>query len=457
MVRQYILRKDGEYDVLETSIDDLDFSQLKEYELHLLTKELDASYSGVEKESLNLEKEVDYQVDGPLSTKVVEQEAEREVWENSRPDIRPFRSFNHIPGVRQESRVEDVIFRDYALKNDIPIRFLQKNPKQKHRKDIIAASWTRYERYKRAETIGEMIAMSCVHRRKDLSVSQARLLAQRDLVNDYERGYIHFPGNESGRLGHWIDGIQMANENGLSSAASKFPGSEILREVAGMGRTLEVDRERSFGSVLNKQFALDHSLSFLEDKFASAHFAHQSLKELMYRDPNTGKLHVQPDSVKHALSGPDKEEWKRAMEKEIAAMEEFGVWEDCAETDIPKACKLLGSKWVLKIKTGDSGLLESFKARLVILGNQARPYEHYDPANVYSPVMTYDSFRTLLAVGCALNWEIRSADIKNAFLQGKIDRDIYVRHPLKKLENGRSAVVKLPRPLYGLVQSPILF
>ena len=29
MVRQYILRKDGEYDVLETSIDDLDFSQLR--------------------------------------------------------------------------------------------------------------------------------------------------------------------------------------------------------------------------------------------------------------------------------------------------------------------------------------------------------------------------------------------------------------------------------------------
>ena len=70
--------------------------------------------------------------------------------------------------------------------------------------------------------------------------------------------------------------------------------------------------------------------------------------------------------------------------------------------------------------------------------------------------MTYDSFRTLLAVGCALNWELRSADIKNAFLQGKIDRDIYLRHPLKKLENGRSAVVKLRRPLYGLVQSPLI-
>ena len=157
------------------------------------------------------------------------------------------------------------------------------------------------------------------------------------------------------------------------------------------------------------------------------------------------------------MSGPDKAEWKRAMEKEIAAMEESGVWEECAENDVPRFCKLLGSKWVLKIKTTDCGLLESFKARLVILGNQARPYEHYDPTNVYSPVMTYDSFRTLLTVGCALDWEIRSADIKNAFLQGKIDRDIYIHHPLKKLENGRSAIVKLRRPLYGLVQSPMLF
>lgn len=37
MVRQYILRKDGEYDVLETSIDDLDFSQLKEYVVEVVS------------------------------------------------------------------------------------------------------------------------------------------------------------------------------------------------------------------------------------------------------------------------------------------------------------------------------------------------------------------------------------------------------------------------------------
>ena len=147
VVRQYVLRKDGEYDVLETSIDDLDFSQLKEYELHLLTRKLDESDGEVER-SLSLEREIDYQADGPLSPQVVRLEADREAWENSQPDIRPFRSFSHIPGVRQKSKVEDVIFRDFALKNNLPIRFLQRNPKQKQRKGDIAASWIRYEKYK---------------------------------------------------------------------------------------------------------------------------------------------------------------------------------------------------------------------------------------------------------------------------------------------------------------------
>ena len=69
------------------SIDELDFSQLKEYELHLLTKKLDACDSEVEKKSLELDKDVDFHADGPLSAKVVEQEGERETWENIQPDI----------------------------------------------------------------------------------------------------------------------------------------------------------------------------------------------------------------------------------------------------------------------------------------------------------------------------------------------------------------------------------
>ena len=155
---------------------------------------MDASDSEVEIKSLDLEKEVDFHVDGPLSAKVVRQEAEQEAWEDTKLDISPFRPFNHITGVRQESRVEDVIFRDFAFKNDLPIRFLQKNPKQEHRKNDIAKSWTRHEKYKRVETVGEIIAMSCSHRREDLSISEARSLAQRDFVNDYERGYVHFLG-----------------------------------------------------------------------------------------------------------------------------------------------------------------------------------------------------------------------------------------------------------------------
>ena len=50
--------------------------------------------------------------------------------------------------------------------------------------------------------------------------------------------------------------------------------------------------------------------------------------------------------------------------------------------------------------------------------NMQREHVHYDPAQTYSPVMLYDSFRMILSIGAAQNWEIRSADTE----EGQIKR-----------------------------------
>ena len=72
--------------------------------------------------------------------------------------------------------------------------------------------------------------------------------------------------------------------------------------------------------------------------------------------------------------------------------------------------------------------------------------------------MSYDSFRMILSICAAQNWEIRSADITSAFLQGTIDKELYMRHPLgEKREDGTPKAVKLLKGQYGLVQSPRLF
>ena len=83
---------------------------------------------------------------------------------------------------------------------------------------------------------------------------------------------------------------------------------------------------------------------------------------------------------------------------------------------------------------------------------------HYEPMNTYSPVMSYESFRVLLSIGTAQNWEIRPADITSAFLQGTIDKELYMRHPLGlKRKDGSPRAVKLLKGQDGLIQSPRLF
>ena len=71
--------------------------------------------------------------------------------------------------------------------------------------------------------------------------STASGLAMRDIKWDYERGFLYFPLNESGRLGHWIDAKVMAADRGAQGEAMKFTGEQP--EVAMSGVKSKVKRQ----------------------------------------------------------------------------------------------------------------------------------------------------------------------------------------------------------------------
>jgi len=72
---------------------------------------------------------------------------------------------------------------------------------------------------------------------------------------------------------------------------------------------------------------------------------------------------------------------------------------------------------VFKIKHNDR-----FKARLIV--NGSRQQYGIDYTKTFSPVVRYESIRTILAVTAAENYALRQFDIKTAFLYGNLEEDI---------------------------------
>ncbi|CAI7825283.1 unnamed protein product, partial [Closterium sp. NIES-53] len=162
----------------------------------------------------------------------------------------------------------------------------------------------------------------------------------------------------------------------------------------------------------------------------------------------TYKLPQEPLTIEEALSGTYKEQWKAAIQEELDALAERGTWK---LVQMPKGRHAVGAKWIFKIKTGDKGQLERFKARLVAKGYTQ--VEGIDYTETYAPVSKLTTARTLFKIVAARNYIMVQLDIKNAFLYGELQEDIYMDQPTG-MEDGTDRKCKLLKALYGLKQSP---
>ena len=162
----------------------------------------------------------------------------------------------------------------------------------------------------------------------------------------------------------------------------------------------------------------------------------------------TGEIPPEPKTVDEALTGPYADKWKQAMDTEMQTLLERGTWE---LTELPPGKKPVGVKWVFKIKTNANGSLDKFKARLVAKG--FTQIEGEDFYQIFAPVSDYTTARMLLAVAAVRKYAIIQLDVKNAFLYGDIDANIYMKQP-DGYHDGTTKVCKLVKALYGLKQSP---
>ena len=114
-----------------------------------------------------------------------------------------------------------------------------------------------------------------------------------------------------------------------------------------------------------------------------------------YKVYNTEEVHMEgdPTSNEEAKRSVHSSKWLEAMEDEMKSMSSNGVWD---LEEIPKGAKIVGCKWVYKIKHDSKGNVERFKARLVAKGFTQR--EGIDYNETFSPVLCKDSFRIIMAL-----------------------------------------------------------
>ena len=156
----------------------------------------------------------------------------------------------------------------------------------------------------------------------------------------------------------------------------------------------------------------------------------------------------EPKSVQEAINGPESIQWINAMKLEIGSMKINNVWDLVDPTPNQKVIK---SKWVFKKKTNVDGTV-LYKARLVAQGfNQQQGLDYTE---TFSPVVSFDSIRTILAISAKKNFKLHHMDVSNAFLNGNLNENILMSQPefFVEDENERK-VCKLKKAIYGLKQS----
>jgi hypothetical protein len=142
--------------------------------------------------------------------------------------------------------------------------------------------------------------------------------------------------------------------------------------------------------------------------------------------------------------------WTKAIEEEMGALLKNQTW---TLVPLPQGKKTVGCRWVFSVKHKADGSIERYKARLVAKG-YTQTYG-VDYQETFSAVAKLNIVRVLLSLAANLDWPLHQLDVKNAFLHGDLEEEVYMDTPPGYTASSNTDVVcKLQRALYGLKQSP---
>ena len=145
-----------------------------------------------------------------------------------------------------------------------------------------------------------------------------------------------------------------------------------------------------------------------------------------------------------------KTEWREAIDDEMNALKKNKTWE---VTSLPAGKNPVGCKWIFTVKYKADGSIDRYKARLVAKGfTQTYGIDYQE---TFAPVAKLNTVRVLLSLAACSDWPLHQLDVKNAFLNGDLEEEVFMEIPPGfETPSMKNQVCKLRKSLYGLKQSP---
>ncbi|RDX92049.1 hypothetical protein CR513_25882, partial [Mucuna pruriens] len=127
------------------------------------------------------------------------------------------------------------------------------------------------------------------------------------------------------------------------------------------------------------------------------------------------------------------EKWLKAMKEEINSIEKNQTWE--------------------LVKVNLKGEVVKHKAKLV--SKEFLQKVGIDYGEVYASVARIEIIRLVVAIATNANWSTHQLDVKSAFLNGPLEKEVCVNQLHDFVVKGKeNKVYKLKKALYGLKQAP---
>ncbi len=134
-----------------------------------------------------------------------------------------------------------------------------------------------------------------------------------------------------------------------------------------------------------------------------------------------GSPSKEPQTMKEALKGKDAKKWEITMQEEYDSLVVNNTWSLVA---LPKGRKPISCKWVFKIKHGVDGEVERYKAKIVARDFTQTFGVDYNKKN--SLIAKFVLIHCILAPAAIKDMEIHQMDVKIAFFNGDLKKEIYM-------------------------------